>query len=246
VTKPFCLRDWSRLRIWHVVRAAQARRGRCGDIVESLRLGSGRTALIVVDATGHGSAPAPLSSAIADTINAALRRGKTPGEALRWADRRVRKFASDLPYAVAFVALVDAARSAVYASAGHDLAFALHDDGRNERLAPTAPMLGVAREFRAFEARIALDPIETLVIATDGIGESRPAGSRDFFGASRVAQVVRQALRDGCDPARALLDAAYAYGGGRQSDDMGAVVARVRWDPPPKSAGTIAAAGTAR
>jgi serine phosphatase RsbU (regulator of sigma subunit) len=209
------------------VRAANAQHGRCGDVAFALPLGSGRAVIVVVDVIGHGAAPAPLSSAIGDAIATALLRGASPAQALGCADNRLRTLAAESPYAVAFAALVHPSRTLVYASAGHDLAFALHDDGRIEQLAPTAPMLGIALVFRACDAVLPLDTTETLVIATDGVADSHPAGSKNFFSVAQVARVVKQSLREDGDPARAVLDAACAYGGGRQNDDMGVVVARV-------------------
>jgi serine phosphatase RsbU (regulator of sigma subunit) len=192
----------------------------------SFPLDSENAAIVVVDAAGHGRARAPLSSAISDAIAGALLGGASPAAALVCADDRLRTFADESPYAVVFATVINASRTVVYASAGHDLAFALRDDGCIHHLAPTAPMLGIPLAFRARNAAIALGTFETLVVATDGIADSRPAGSSDFFGAARAALVVERSLREGDDPARAMLDAAWAHGGARQADDIGVIVAR--------------------
>ena len=88
----------------------------CGDVAFALRLDSGRTALVVIDIAGHGTARAPLSAALADTIAVALRHDESPAGALAAADEQLRTFDDASPYAVGFVALVHPVlRTVVYA-----------------------------------------------------------------------------------------------------------------------------------
>ena len=202
---------------------------RCGDMVFVLPLDSGRKAIVVIDIAGHGLARAPLSSAIAEAISEALRGDASPSVALQGADELLQTFEDESPYAVAFVAVVHpAVRTVVYASAGHDVAFTLADDGRIRHLMPTAPMLGIPLRNHACDATFVLDPTETLVVATDGVGDSRPTGSDHFFGAGAAARAVARSLRSGSDPARTVLEAAYAHGGDYLADDAGAIIVRLR------------------
>jgi serine phosphatase RsbU (regulator of sigma subunit) len=202
---------------------------RCGDMVFVLPLDAGRKAIVVVDTAGHGPARAPLSSAIAAAISEALRGDTSPSVALQHADELLKTFEDESPYAVAFVAVVHpAVRTVVYASAGHDVAFTLADDGRIRHLMPTAPMLGLPLGNHACDATFVLDPTEALVVATDGVGDSRAAGSDHFFGAGATARAVARSLRSGNDPARAVLEAAYAHGGDYLADDAAAIVVRLR------------------
>ena len=204
---------------------------RCGDLAVALPLSSGRTALIVIDIAGHGADRASLSSAIADEIVTALIHEESPASALDRADQLLRTVDDETPYAVAFVALVHPALgTVVYASAGHDVAFTLGDDGSIRHLMPTAPMLGIPLAYNACDAVFTLDPTETLVIVTDGISDSRLAGSHDFFGATRTALAVTRSRIDGTDPSQAILEAARAHEGGVQADDDAALV--VRRQPP--------------
>lgn len=238
ISTAVCVRDAfspvpspSSLRTWHVVRAAHALDGPCGDRAFVLPLDSDRLAIVVVDVAGHGAARAALSSAIAEAITSTLLRDPSPAAALGGADDRLRACEDESPYAVAFVALVHPRlRTVVYASAGHDIAFVLADDGRVRHLPPTASMLGIPITVNPCDAMFVLEPTETLVIATDGVADSRPAGSAHFFGAERTARAVARSLRAGHDPARGVLEAACAHEGGRQADDMGVVVVRVTRD----------------
>ena len=194
----------------------------------TLPLSSGHTAIVVIDVAGHGAARAGLSSAITETITAALLRDASPAAALASADELLRTFEDESPYAVAFVALVHPVlQTVIYASAGHDVAFALADDGHIRHLAPTTPMLGVPLAVNPCDAAFILDATETLLVATDGVTDSRPVGSDRFFGAEGTARAIAGSLRDGGDPALAALEAAWLHAGCRQADDAGVVVVRI-------------------
>jgi hypothetical protein len=198
---------------------------RCGDLAFALPLASDRTAVIVIDIAGHGAGRAALSSAIAKKIVASLIHDPSPASALDRADQFLRTVADETPYAVAFVALVHPVlRTVVYASAGHDVAFTLADDGRIRQLMPTAPMLGIPLANHACDAVFRLGATEALVIVTDGVSDSHRAGSNDFFGTGRTALAVTRSRIDGTDPSRAILAAARAHEGGVQADDDAAIV----------------------
>lgn len=202
---------------------------RCGDLAVELSLRSGRTAIILIDIAGHGTARAALSSAVADEIVTALLHDESPSAALDRADQLLRTIADETPYAVAFVAIVHPVlRTVVYGSAGHDVAFTLAGNGTIRQLIPTAPMLGIPLANNACDAVFTLDPTETLVIVTDGISDSHRAGSDDFFGATRTALAVRRSRINGTDPSQAILEAARAHEGGVQADDAAALVVRLQ------------------
>ena len=206
---------------------------RCGDLAVALPLSSGRTAIIVVDIAGHGAGRAALLSAIADEIVTTLIHDASPAAALDQADQLLQTVDDETPYAVAFVAIVHPVlRTVVYASAGHDVAFTLADDGSIRQLMPTAPMLGIPLANNACDAVFTLDATESLVIVTDGVSDSHRAGSDDFFGATPTALAVTRSRIDGTDSSRAILEAARAHEGGVQSDDAAALVARLQ--PPPQ------------
>ena len=210
---------------------------RCGDLTVTLPLSSGHTAIIVLDIAGHGASRASLSSVIADEIISALIQDESPALALDRADQLLRAVDDETPYAIAFVALVHPTlRTVVYASAGHDVAFTLGDDGSIRHLAPTAPMLGIPLANHACNAVFVLDATATLVIVTDGISDSHLAGSQDFFGATRTALAVTRSRIEGTDPSQAILEAARAHEGGVQADDDAALVVRLQ---PPHRSGNV-------
>jgi outer membrane lipoprotein-sorting protein len=89
-------------------------------------------------------------------------------------------------------------------------------------------MLGIPLPYHACDAAFVLDPGETLVAVTDGVGDSRAPGSDRFFGAAGTALAVAGSLRRGNDPATAVLDAAAAHRGARLGDDTGAAILRLQ------------------
>jgi sigma-B regulation protein RsbU (phosphoserine phosphatase) len=204
---------------------------RCGDVAFVVPLETGRTGIVVIDVAGHGAARAPIAWTLAAEISASLQVDGSPAAALGQADERLCAVDDESPYAVAFVAVVHpVSRTVVYASAGFDAAFALADNGRIRHLPPTATMLGISLAKHACDAVFTLSPNETLVIATDGISDSRPAGSHDFFGATGTALAVLRSRIAGTDPALAVLEAARAHEGAVQADDDAVLV--VRLQPP--------------
>lgn len=205
---------------------------RCGDLAFALPLASDRTAVIVIDIAGHGADRALLASVMANEIVTALIHDASPASALDRADQLLRTAGDETPYAVAFVALVHPVlRTVVYASAGHDVAFTLADDGSSRRLMPTAPMLGIPLANHACDAVFTFDATESLVVVTDGISDSHLAGSDDFFGATRTALAAARSQIDGTDSSQAILEAARAHEGGVQADDDAVLVARLQRAP---------------
>lgn len=215
------------------LRTAAAVRGfggavRCGDAIRRMDLRSGCQTLVLVDVAGHGAERSFLSAVLAETIETALLARRSPAAGLLAGDAFLRECGDETALAVAFAAVVNPATGAIrYASAGHETAFVLTPDGRPIELAPTASMLGVPMPFGACDAVRRLHPGDALVAATDGVSDSRPAGTTDFFGLARGALSVFGALRAGRDPALALLDDALAHAQGLVRDDSAAIVAYI-------------------
>lgn len=213
------------IRASRAVRAVHDEDGPCGDVAIVVPLADSRIAIVLVDVAGHGRSRALLASTVANAVLRRLIADGSPAAALAAGDAALRVFPDDLPYAVAFAALLNSTTGvAVYASAGHDLAFTLDGDGSVYALPPTAPMLGIPLAMNPCEALARLSQHGSLVIASDGVGESRSEGDYDFFGRERAAEAVLQALRIGDDPARGLIAAARRFAGERLCDDAAAIV----------------------
>lgn len=218
-----------RVRTATAVAAAYDEAGVCGDAIRVANSYDGAFAFALVDVAGHGAARAPLSRAVGDAVMAALVAGATPSAALAAGDARLRCCDDECPYAVAFAArLHPRSGSLVYAVAGLELAFVLDRGGRQWPLAPTAPMLGIPWPLHPCDGVRSFAQGGTLVVASDGVGDSRPAASVDFFGAERAAAVVEHAIVAGADAAHALVAAARSHAGNVLRDDAAALVVRVQ------------------
>jgi hypothetical protein len=90
----------------------------------------------------------------------------------------------------------------------------------------TGTPLGVAAVPVFPERVFQLRPDDVLVVVTDDVTKARrkKGGRLDFFGSRGVAAAVRDALREGRDPAHAICSAAIAYADDRLADDASAVV----------------------
>lgn len=208
------------------IRAAHGETGPCGDAARVTTLIDGRIGLAVVDIAGHGAPCATISAKVLNILFNSLALDASPAIALVEADRYMRQAPLENPYAVAFVAVMNPlTRTVAWASAGHELAFMLHEDGARYDLHATSPMLGIPLTLRPCEA--VTGPLRTLVVATDGVGDSRPPHSNDFFGTARAADAVRAVLRTDDDPASHLLRVADEHGRNQQRDDAAAIVARM-------------------
>ncbi len=125
-----------------------------------------------------------------------------------------------------FVGTVDPRRKTmVYANAGHPPPLVRRRNGRISELGATCPVLGVARQLDGSKARADLKDVHRLLLYTDGISEARSAGG-SFLGAEGIIDILSSSGNLSVEATLdRLFERAMAVGGGRQSDDMTAVLA---------------------
>jgi serine phosphatase RsbU (regulator of sigma subunit) len=94
-------------------------------------------------------------------------------------------------FASAFVARVSGNRDELaYASAGHDVAL-VFDGLEHRHLEPTGPILGIFCDVEWVDRTVQFGPDSLLVLATDGVTETRCAVEPSFeFGTSGIVQSV--------------------------------------------------------
>jgi sigma-B regulation protein RsbU (phosphoserine phosphatase) len=117
-----------------------------------------------------------------------------------------------------------------YLNAGHNAPLVVRSaQGTTERLAPTAPILGVLVDWAGSEQRIDLVPGDVLVVYTDGLSETTDGDEREF-GEPGVAGAAARSAADGASAGRIaddLLDAVERHAAGRSPvDDLTLVVLR--------------------
>jgi len=201
-----------------------------GDYYDFLDLGPGRLGIVLADIAGKGISGALLMA----NLQANLRsQYATALEDLpRLLESVNRLFYENTPddrYATLFFAdYSDAGRTLRYVNCGHNPPLLLRADGRLERLAATATVLGMFRKWKCEAGETTLAPGDLLVMFTDGVTEAADASGEEF-GEARLAETVRslagtsaQAMLDG------IVAAVERFSGGVQSDDLTLVVTRAR------------------
>jgi serine phosphatase RsbU (regulator of sigma subunit) len=115
-----------------------------------------------------------------------------------------------------------------YANCGHLPALVLRKDGSVERLASTAPVVGLFSDWECPTAACQLFPGDLFAIYTDGITEAFNQRDEEF-GEERLIDVL-QRFRDRSpnDLVSAVLDEVRQFNPDEQRDDVTLIVARCR------------------
>jgi len=201
-----------------------------GDGYDFLDLGPGRLGLMLADASGKGVPAALLMASLQGILRSEAAHGADDLLGLLGEANRIF-FSSTAPehYATLFFGAFDEASGSVrYVNCGHNPPLLLRADGRVERLAPTAPALGLLDRWSGIEAAVSLGPGDTLLVYTDGATEaSGPDG--DEFGETRLEAALRDNAGRPLDAIwRGLMGAIEAFAGRIQRDDLTLVLARAR------------------
>src|SRR5690242_3856721 len=222
------------LELYGVCRPA---RGVSGDYYDFLPVGTDKVGMVLGDVSGKGISAALIMAAIQSLIRTRLyldaSEGKSDSDRFSTAhffsmlNQQLFEYTPEEKYATCFYALYDAGtRRLVYTNAGHP-APVLFRKGEVVRLDAGGTPLGLISPVSFCEAKVALEPGDTLVAFTDGFTES-VNNFEDQFGEHRLIEVVRRAHGD---PLRALAEEVYRSvdewtGGGEPQDDMTLIVAR--------------------
>lgn len=211
--------------------------GRClqagpvgGDTYDFLDLAPSRVGLLLADASGRGVSAALLMAHLQASLRSHLARGCDDLAGLL---RSVNAlfFSSTAPehFATLFFGCYDdAARRLRYMNCGQVPPFLLRADGGCERLASSAPALGLMDEWDGIPREVRLNPGDTLLLLSDGVSEA-PGEDGEEFGETRLESALRSGARL---PLAALLasilEAVKTFAGSRHEDDATLVVARAR------------------
>jgi len=222
------------LELYGVCRPA---RGVSGDYYDFLPMGTDRVGMVLGDVSGKGVSAALIMAAIQSLIRTRLyvdsSDGKPDSDRLSTArffgvlNQQMFENTPDEKYATCFYALYDSeTRQLVYTNAGHP-APVLFRDGEIVRLDVGGTPLGLISPMSYQEAKVTLEPGDTLIAFTDGFTESENS-FEDQFGESRLIETVQRA-RENSLPV--LVKEIYRSveewtGGGDPQDDMTLIVAR--------------------
>jgi len=193
-----------------------------GDWWDVVDLGDGRTALALVDVSGHGAATGVYALRTKQLVMAALREGLGPADVWAWVQRAMGDTGEQF-LTGALVVLDPSTGRCRWSSAGHPDLLLVNPGGSITRLEASGPICGgIPGPWDEEEATV--EPGGFLVAFTDGVVEPRDA-SGDEFGVDRLLEVVRGASAGTADTlADACVAAARRHSSGRFIDDVTLVV----------------------
>jgi serine phosphatase RsbU (regulator of sigma subunit) len=213
--------------------------GRCvpasnvgGDYYDHLATGAGSLVFMVADVSGHNLAAALLQTAARAAFRAAVHAESSPAQVMRHASRTLH---DDLTRAelflTAWLGRFDPATGVLaFSDAGHNPAILLRAaTGAIEHLATSGIPVGVHEDSVFDEIEVRLAPGDTVLVYTDGITETSPAGDDSVqYGEERLAAVLKRvAGQSAASVVRAVLEDVVRFSGGRPAvDDRSLVVLR--------------------
>ncbi|HKM91144.1 MAG TPA: SpoIIE family protein phosphatase [Candidatus Acidoferrales bacterium] len=201
-----------------------------GDYYDFLDLGPGRLAIILADISGKGIAGALLMANLQANVRSQYALALDNLPLLLQSVNRL--FCENIPedrFATLFFAdYEDAGRRLRYVNCGHNYPLLLRADGSLERLASTATVLGMFRDWDCQVVETVLHPGDILVMYTDGVTEA-PNAEGEEFGEKRLLESMRaQKHRSAADLLAGVTAAVQQFSSGAQADDLTLVVARAR------------------
>jgi sigma-B regulation protein RsbU (phosphoserine phosphatase) len=200
-----------------------------GDFFDFASVGPSQIALVLADISGKGISAALLMASLQANLRALYTQA--PHDLARLLEGVNRTFYDSTAanhYATLFFGLYDdSTRVLTYANCGHLPPVLLRQDGRVERLAVTAGVIGLFTPWQCTTSSVELVPGDTLVVFTDGASEATSEAGEEF-GEERLIDVVRTHR---CEPAVQLLQTIVnevrSHSAAEQFDDLTLIVARV-------------------
>jgi len=199
-----------------------------GDLIDTWRADANRGWFLIADASGKGVEAARHSAFVQYAIRTIAAEISDPAEVLGRFNRLfIDTFDEPSSFVVLFLGTFDA-RSGImrYANAGHSAAFVMRRDGSIEQLAPTGPIIGIDRDevYVTREERVRSG--ETIVLATDGLTESRDQ-TGDLLGDEGVIALLRDTPGEPQVICNRLVAEVERRSGGEVKDDLAILALRV-------------------
>jgi len=193
-----------------------------GDFYDVIRLPGGRVGVMVGDVSGKGVPGALFGARIMSDVRYQALFHDDVAHTLIAVNDIVAERVTRGMFVTFFYAVLDPATgSVIYGNAGHLAPLVRRNDGTLEEWPkPSGLPLGIFGD-QVYEAgEMTLEPGETMLILSDGLGDAVGAdGTR--FGDARVREVVANAVGGPVEVVQALCDATAAFTGKQpQADDQ--------------------------
>ncbi|MEJ2007410.1 MAG: SpoIIE family protein phosphatase [Acidobacteriota bacterium] len=208
-----------------------------GDYYDFLPVGTDGVGMVLGDVSGKGVSAALIMAAIQSLIRTRLYLDSSDGQPtaehlstahfFRLMNQQLYENTPEEKYATCFYALYDSgSRQLIYTNAGHPPPV-LFRNGQIIRLDVGGTPLGLISPMSYKEAKVTLQPGDTLVAFTDGLIESEN-NFEDEFGETRLIEVIERARGNSLAVlANEIYESVDHWtGGGEPQDDMTVIVAR--------------------
>lgn len=199
-----------------------------GDFLDVVPLDSGRIAVVIGDATGHGVEASISAFQSKYVLRSFLRRFRDPGQVLEELNQHLGASAGPEDLLSLLVAVIDTSAGTLrYASAGHCTNMAMIQR-ELVMLGSTGPLLMLDREASYASRELTFDNEDLLLLYTDGLVEARTS-TKTQFGKERVGSHLRKEASGAAEVvAKSLLDAAVDHASGQLEDDLTVLAVRRR------------------
>jgi serine phosphatase RsbU (regulator of sigma subunit) len=201
-----------------------------GDYHDFLDLGRGRFGLVIGDISGKGIAAALLMANLQANLRSQCAIALDDLERLLCSVNRLfYENTSESSFATLFFAEYDdQARRLRYVNCGHMPALVLRHGGAVERLASTATLVGIFKEWDCSIAACQLSAGDSLALYTDGITESFNDAGEEFGEQRLIETLQRHRELPPQDAIASIVDEVQRFSPHEQYDDITLIVARCR------------------
>jgi sigma-B regulation protein RsbU (phosphoserine phosphatase) len=201
-----------------------------GDYYDFVELGAGRVGFVLADVAGKGMSAALLMANLQASIRSQYSvASENLPQILQSVNRLFYENSEPNRYTTLFAGSYDdAARRLRYVNCGHNPPLVLRQDGSVERLSATATVLGLFEQWQCSTNEVQFQPGDLLVLYSDGVTEAYNDREEEF-GEARLIQVLEAGRNLEISALLTkLLEEVNQFSAGKQSDDVTAIVARIR------------------
>ncbi len=201
-----------------------------GDYFDFVPFKDGGQGFVMADVSGHGVSAGMLMTSLQTAFHTLVPVADSPLDVLERINHLYMHNINFTTFVTIFFGKLDpATRTLTYANAGHNSAYLLRADGREELLHPTGPAIGLMEGFLVHTDQVQLEQGDTLVLYTDGVTEAAdPHGIQ--FSLDGLAKVVRDNVSTTAEQLiQRILRAVNTFTDGIQPvDDTTLVIAKVQ------------------
>ncbi len=199
-----------------------------GDCFDFIEVDESRLSVCLGDVSGKGLPAALLMANLQATVRGQVLVDPRPRKCLERSNKLLHRSTDVNRFATFFYGVLDAREHTfLYANAGHERPILVSGSGELRRLEPGGLVLSFLEDALYEEATITVEPLDTIIIYSDGITEAFNELDEEF-GEERLLGLLRDhAGESACVLIDSILQTVRQHAAGQpQADDMTLVVLR--------------------